>query len=185
MHAQYVGEDTYCPPVTAASAGTPLVWTAWLWPATPSRLPRHGGGTPGVMSSHASSRLGLGRRWLWVGRCWLPWAGGLGPTWRPQEAAAEEIEVCPAKHLAFQHFEAVNVPLDWARTPRQGHPSFDCLVVLIQSCGEASQSLDRTGGGAREPQIELRRLPLADQGARSPAPGRSPRRPRQTARGAE
>jgi hypothetical protein len=116
------------------------------------------------MSSHASPGLGLGRRWLWVGRCWLPWAGGLGPTWRPQEAAAEEIEVRPAKHLAFQHLEAVNVPLDWARTPRQGHPGFDCLVVLIQSCGEAAQSLDRAGGGAREPQIELRRLPLAHQG---------------------
>jgi len=99
VHAHHGGEDTYYSPVTAASAGTPSVWTAWLWPAVSSRLPRHGGGTPGVTSSHASARLGLGRRWLWVGLGWLPWAGGLGlvPTGRPQEAAAQEIEVCAAK----------------------------------------------------------------------------------------
>ena len=40
-----------------------------------------------------------------------PVGRGLGLTWRLQEAAAaEEIEVRPAKHLAFQHLEAVNVP---------------------------------------------------------------------------
>ena len=74
VHAHHGGEDTYYSPVTAASAGTPSVWTAWLWPAVSSRLPRHGGGTPGVTSSHASPRLGLGRRWLWVGLGWR-WPG--------------------------------------------------------------------------------------------------------------
>src|SRR5262249_9541943 len=53
VHAHHGGEDTYYSPMTAASAGTPSVWTAWLWPAVSSRLPRHGGGTPGVTSSHA------------------------------------------------------------------------------------------------------------------------------------
>ena len=56
-----------------------------------------------------------------------------------QEATAEEIEVRPAKHLAFQHLETVNVPLDWTGTPGEGHPGFDRRVVLIQSCGEATQ----------------------------------------------
>ena len=46
-----------------------------------------------------------GRR---VGVCWpRPWA------WSPrvpQEAAAEEIEVRAAKHLAFHHFQPVDAP---------------------------------------------------------------------------
>src|SRR5215475_4506962 len=52
----------------------------------------------------------------------LPLSGSL------QEAAAEQIEVCPPKHLTFQHFQAVDVPLNGTRTPRQGHPSFDGIV---------------------------------------------------------
>ena len=35
-------------------------------------------------------------------------------SWGKQEAAVEEIEVRPAKHLAFQHLEAVDMALDRA-----------------------------------------------------------------------
>ena len=61
-------------------------------------------------------------------------AGGLCRpiAWCPDEAAAEEIEPRPAKHLTFQHFEAIDMPLDRAGTPGQRHTGFDRLVVLIQ-----------------------------------------------------
>jgi hypothetical protein len=35
------------------------------------------------------------------------------------EAAAEEIQARPAEHLALQHFEAVDTPLDRTITPGQ------------------------------------------------------------------
>src|SRR5262249_52002642 len=165
VHVHHGGEDTYYSPMTAASAGTPSVWTAWLWPAVSSRRPRHGGGTPGVTSSHASPRLGLGRHWLWVGLGWLPWAGGLGlvPTGRPQEAAAQEIEVGAAKHLAFHHFQPVDVPLDRAGTPGQGDAGFDRLIVLAEPARKALQGLERTGSRALQPGIEALRLALAHE----------------------
>jgi len=34
--------------------------------------------------------------------------------WSEQEAAAEEIEMGPAKHLALQHVQAIDVALDRA-----------------------------------------------------------------------
>jgi hypothetical protein len=58
--------------------------------ARPSRTPRRRG-------MHLSRRT-------WVYRPGLPLAGS------PQEAAAEQIKVRPAKHVAFQHLQAVNVP---------------------------------------------------------------------------
>ena len=45
-----------------------------------------------------------------LGRCLLAETLGLVPTGCPQEAAAEEIEVRAAKHLAFHHFQPVDAP---------------------------------------------------------------------------
>ena len=42
----------------------------------------------------------------------------------------------------------------------------DRLIVRIQPCGDASQGLQHPGGRAREPRIERRRLPRADQGGK-------------------
>jgi hypothetical protein len=55
---------------------------------------------------------------------------------------------------------------DRAGAPGQSNPSFDRLIVLREPGGEASQGLQRTGCRAREPRIELRRLPLTDQGGK-------------------
>ena len=98
--------------------------------------------------------------------CRLTWAGRLGwlGPWRQHEAAAEEIEVCAAKHLPFQHFEAVDMPLDRAIGPGQRHAGFDGRIVVPEPGGKASQGLLRTGRRALEPGIELRRLALAHQG---------------------
>ena len=95
-----------------------------------------------------------------------PWASRRGrpPSWRQHEAAAEEIEVCAAKHLPFQHLEAVDMPLDRAIRPGQRHAGFDGRIVVLESGGKAAQGLLRTGRRALEPGIELRRLALAYQG---------------------
>ena len=52
---------------------------------------------------------------------------------RQHEAAAQEIQMRPTKHVALEHFQVVDVPLHGASTPWQGHPGFDRRVVLIQS----------------------------------------------------
>src|SRR5215468_3873927 len=91
---------------------------------------------------------------------------GLVPTGRPQEAAAEEIETCTPEHLALQHLEAIDVPLDRAGTPGQGHTGVDGLVVLLEPARKALEGLQRTGRRAREPGIEALWLPLADEGCK-------------------
>ena len=76
----------------------------------------------------------------------------------PQKAVAQEIEVCAAKHLALEHFEAVDVAFDGAVTPRHGHPSFDGGIVIAQPWRKTLQGRPRTGRGAGEPAIEALRL---------------------------
>jgi len=127
----------------------------------------HGGRPPKAARHHAPSRLwqpawlcgigvGLGRRTQ---------AGGLGRpiAWGPHEAAAEEIKARAAKHLALQHFEAVDMALDRPVGPGQCHARFDRLIVVVEPLGKALQGLLRTGGGALEPGIELCWLPLAHE----------------------
>src|SRR5262249_849958 len=79
------------------------------------------------------------------------------------EAATEESQARPAKHLAFHHLEAVDGPLARAGTPGQGDSRFGCGIVAARAVGEALQGLQRTRRRTLEPRIELRRLPLADQ----------------------
>src|SRR5438093_9873047 len=98
-----------------------------------------------------------------LGRCLLAETLGLVPTGRPQEAAAQEIEVRAAKHLAFHHFQPVDVPLDRAGTPRQGDAGFDRLIVLAEPARKALQGLERTGSRALQPGIEALRLALAHE----------------------
>ena len=100
--------------------------------------------------------VGLGRRRLAC--CLCP-----PPTWGQHEAAAEEIEARAAKHLALQHFEAVDMALDRPVGPGQCHARFDRLIVVVEPLGKALQGLLRTGGGALEPGIELCWLPLAHE----------------------
>ena len=98
-----------------------------------------------------------------LGRCLLAETLGLVPTGRPQEAAAQEIEVRAAKHLAFHHFQPVDVPLDRAGTPRQGDAGFDRRIVLAEPARKALQGLERTGSRALQPGIEALRLALAHE----------------------
>ena len=96
---------------------------------------------------------------------WLTWAGGgrASLAGSQPKAGAEEVEARPAKHLALQHFEAVDRPRDRARIPGQRPPSFDRLVILVEPGRAASHSVHRTGGGALPPGIEACRLPLTNE----------------------
>src|SRR5215831_18686545 len=130
----------------------------------PSRLPRHRHGAPGgMMPPHLWRYAGLRGHGGRLGRCLLAETLGLVPTGRPQEAAAQEIEVRAAKHLAFHHFQPVDVPLDRAGTPRQGDAGFDRLIVLAEPARKALQGLERTGSRALQPGIEALRLALAHE----------------------
>src|SRR4029450_3721621 len=123
----------------------------------PSRLLRHRYGAPGgMMPPHLWRCTGLRGRGGRLGRCLLAETLGLVPTGRLQEAAAQEIEVRAAEHLAFHHFQAVDVPLDRAGTPRQGDAGFDRCIVLAEPARKALEGLQRTGRRAREPGIEAR-----------------------------
>ena len=73
----------------------------------------------------------------------------------------QEIETRAAKHLPLQHFEAVDVPLDRAIGPRQGHARFDGRIVVAEPTGKAAQGLQRTCARPRQPWIQMRGLPLA------------------------
>ena len=41
----------------------------------------------------------------------------------------QQIDVGPAKHLALEHFETVDLPLHWPRAPRQGDARFHCIII--------------------------------------------------------
>jgi hypothetical protein len=90
----------------------------------------------------------------------------LRTSWSAHEAAAQEIEARSAKHLALQHFQAIDMALDRSIGPRQCDAGFDRLIVRRQPSGEALHSLQGTAGGALQPRIELRRLALADEGGK-------------------
>src|SRR6266478_7584711 len=100
-----------------------------------------------------------------VGRCQHPWAGGLRwpIAWDSHEAAAEEIQMGAATHLALHHFEAIDMPLDRVSAPGQRHPRFDGGIVVPEPVGKTLHRLQGTRSRAFQPGIQLCRLPLADQ----------------------
>src|SRR5262249_9340011 len=122
-----------------------------------------------IVTSHVH-HLGLGRRLrrhcLGVGvRLLLGVWDTRSPASRgQQEAAVQEIEARPAKHLALQHLQTIDVPFHGPRTPGQRHACFDRLIVLREPGGEASYGVDGTRSGALQPGFQLCRLSLAHQG---------------------
>ncbi len=88
------------------------------------------------------------------------------PAWsgRQEEASGEEIEPCPAEHLALQQLQAVDVPFDGALTPRQRDGGLDGGQVRPEPSGEAPEGRQSALGGTRQPWFELGRLALADEG---------------------
>jgi hypothetical protein len=96
--------------------------------------------------------------------CLRAWLGPLCTSWGQQEAAAEAIEPRPAKHLALEHLQAIDVPCDGSLTPGPRHPGLDGGIVLTQPLRQALEWRESARGGAHQPRIELGRLALADAG---------------------
>ena len=69
----------------------------------------------------------------------------------------------PAKHLAFEHLQAVDLAFDRALTPRQRDGSLDGGQVRPEPFGEASEGQESALGGTRQPRLQLGRLALADE----------------------
>ena len=95
-------------------------WTTSAQTAQPSGLPRHRGETPGSRTTSrrwsCAWRRGhnFGQGWGWRTPAWSRCRLS---AWRPDKAAAQEIEMRPTTHLAFQHLQAIDMACDGAVTP--------------------------------------------------------------------
>ena len=78
-------------------------------------------------------------------------------------AAGEEPYPSSAIHLPFEHFETIDLPLNWPRAPTQGDARFDGIIIRPQAIGKALKRLETTGGGTLEPTIELAGLTLTHE----------------------
>jgi hypothetical protein len=84
-------------------------------------------------------------------------------SWGEHEATAQEIEVRAAEHLTLEHFQAIDLPLNWPIAPSERDPSFDRGIILTESFGKPLEGAQGTLTGAHQPGIELRRLAQAHQ----------------------
>jgi hypothetical protein len=66
--------------------------------------------------------------------------------------------VCPAKHLAFKHFQTIDLALHRPIAPWQRDPRFDRSIIFTEPFGEPPERTHQTFTGAYQPGIELRRL---------------------------
>jgi len=82
---------------------------------------------------------------------------------RQEEASGEEIETCPAKHLALQHLQTIDLAFNRSLTPRQRHRRLDGGHVRSEPFGKAPEGREGARGGTYQLWFELGRLTLADQ----------------------
>ena len=73
----------------------------------------------------------------------LGWSLAWPRLWSPYEAAAEEIEARPAKHVALQHLQPVDVPFHGAATPWQRDAGFDGRIVALEAFRQAPKDHQR------------------------------------------
>ena len=73
--------------------------------------------------------------------------------------------MCPAKHLAREHLQAIDLAFNRSLTPRQRDPGLHGGVIRTPSFGEASEGWESARGRACQPWITLGRLTLADKGS--------------------
>jgi len=80
-----------------------------------------------------------------------------------QEAAGEQIELGAAKHLSFDHLQAIDVPLYWPRAPGQRQASFDCVEVATKAFGQPLEGPESALRGLREPLLQAVGTPASQQ----------------------
>jgi hypothetical protein len=83
--------------------------------------------------------------------------------WGEHETTAQEIEARPAKHLALEHFQTIDLALHRPVTPAQREPRFDGGIVLTEPLGKPLDGPHGTCSGALQPGIELHRPPPAHE----------------------
>jgi hypothetical protein len=88
------------------------------------------------------------------------------PAWSccQEEASGQQIEPRPAKHLALEQLQPIDVPFDRALAPRQRDRGLDGGIVRAQPSGKAPEGQEGAGGRAGQPWFELGRLARADEG---------------------
>src|SRR2546422_4335222 len=96
-------------------------------------------------------------------RCTREGSLGLPLVGSAYEAAAEKIEARPAKHVAFHHFQAIDMALHGTRTPGQRHARFDRCIVLPEPTRKASYGLQRTRTRPLQPRLQVLGLALAHE----------------------
>ena len=69
----------------------------------------------------------------------------------------------PAIHLPFEHFQTIDLPLNWPRAPRQHDTCFDGIIIRPQSIGKALECLEAAGCGTLDPALKLARLTLTHE----------------------
>jgi hypothetical protein len=86
-------------------------------------------------------------------------------TWlgHQEKTSGQQIELGPAKHLALEQLQAVDLAFDRALTPRQRHPGLHGGVIRTQSFGKAPEGRQGARGGTSQPGVELGRPALADE----------------------
>src|SRR5262245_56282244 len=98
---------------------------------------------------------------IWVRRrLRVPNAPGLC---RQQHTLPEKSYMSPAIHLPFEHFQTIDLPLNWPRAPRQGDARFDGIIIRSQAIGKALERLKATGCGTLKPGFKLARLTLTHE----------------------
>ena len=55
------------------------------------------------------------------------------PSGRRENATAEQVEIGAAKHLALEHLQPVDVPLDRPGTPTKGKAGDDGIVITAEA----------------------------------------------------
>ena len=109
--------------------------------------------------------LGLRSRGFLIGlgRDWLAWSLDLPLLGGQHEAAAQESEARPAKHLALPPLQPVDVPFHGTATPGQGAPGFDGRIVALETLRAALQRGQRTRRRLLQPPLEPLRLPGTEE----------------------
>jgi hypothetical protein len=82
---------------------------------------------------------------------------------RQKKTLLEQIEFGTAKHLALEHFQAVDMALHGAGTPGQGDPGSDGLIVVAESLRKPLQGCEGTVRRPGQPGIQLVRLAFAHE----------------------
>ena len=104
----------------------------------PCPVARHQQAQQGIPSEGMRGLRGLRRS---RGVLLLPWLDILGCLLarRPEEAVSQESKMRSAKHVALEHFEAVDMAFDRAVTPVHSDSGFDGGIIVVQPVRKTPQ----------------------------------------------